>query len=79
MMVAGSRRCLRSRAPWLTGGRAWSGEHGAWSQRNSGEDVLAYAGIFRDSREESARIMETIDRDCGQVRKEDWLEGGDRG
>ena len=51
--------------------------HGA--SGNSGEDVLAYAGIFRDSREESARIMETIDRDCGQVRKEDWLEGGDRG
>ena len=38
----------------------------------NGEDVLAYAGIFRDSREESARIMETIDRDCRQVRKEDW-------
>jgi predicted RNase H-like HicB family nuclease len=39
---------------------------------DNSEDVLAYAGIFRDSREESARIMETIDRDCGQVRKEDW-------
>ncbi len=39
---------------------------------DNGEDVLAYAGIFRHSREESARIMETIDRDCGQVRKEDW-------
>jgi predicted RNase H-like HicB family nuclease len=40
----------------------------------NGEDVLAYAGIFRDSRRKSARIMETIDRDCGQVRKEDWRE-----
>ena len=39
---------------------------------DNGEDVLAYAGIFRHSREESARIMETIDRDCGQVRREDW-------
>jgi len=39
---------------------------------DNGEDVLAYAGIFRNSREESARIMETIDRDCGQVRKEEW-------
>lgn len=38
----------------------------------NGEDVLAYAGIFRHSREESARIMEAIDRDCRQVRKEDW-------
>jgi predicted RNase H-like HicB family nuclease len=39
---------------------------------DNSEDVLAYAGIFRDSREESARIMQTIDRDCGQVRKEEW-------
>jgi predicted RNase H-like HicB family nuclease len=45
----------------------------------NGEDVLAYAGIFRDSRRKSARIMETIDRDCGQVRKEDWREGDGRG
>jgi predicted RNase H-like HicB family nuclease len=46
---------------------------------DNGEDVLAYAGIFRNSREESARIMETIDRDCGQVRKEDWRESSGRG
>jgi predicted RNase H-like HicB family nuclease len=39
---------------------------------DNGEDVLAYAGIFRNSREESAWIMETIHRDCRQVRKEDW-------
>ena len=46
---------------------------------DNGEDVLSYAGIFWNSREESARIMETIDRDCGQVRKEDWRESGGRG
>ena len=36
------------------------------------ESVLSYAGVFRDSREESARIMETIERDCEQVKPEDW-------
>ena len=36
------------------------------------EDVLAYAGIFQDSREESARIMKTIESGCEQVKPEDW-------
>ena len=71
LIQVGEEHALRLGEPT---GRRW-----AWSQRNSGEDVLAYAGIFRDSREESARIMETIGRDCRQVRKQDWREGDDRG
>jgi predicted RNase H-like HicB family nuclease len=38
----------------------------------NGEDVLAYAGMFQDSREESARIMETIESGCEQVKPENW-------
>ena len=38
----------------------------------NGEDVLAYAGMFQDSREESARIMKTIESGCEQVEPEDW-------
>jgi hypothetical protein len=34
--------------------------------------VMSYAGIFRDSREESARIMETIEAACEQIQPEDW-------
>lgn len=34
--------------------------------------VLSYAGAFRNSREESLRIMETIESGCEQVRPEDW-------
>jgi hypothetical protein len=34
--------------------------------------VMLYAGIFRDSREESARIMETIEAACEQIQPEDW-------
>jgi hypothetical protein len=34
--------------------------------------VMSYAGIFRDSREESARIMETIETACEQIQPEDW-------
>lgn len=36
------------------------------------DDVLSYAGVFRDSREESLRIMETIESGCEQVKPEDW-------
>ena len=35
------------------------------------EDVLACSGIFWDSREESTRIIETIDSGCEQVKLED--------
>ena len=35
------------------------------------EYVLACAGIFWDSREESTRIIETIDSGCEQVKLED--------
>ncbi len=38
----------------------------------SSKTVLSYAGMFRDSREESARIMETIDSGCEKVKPEDW-------
>ena len=34
--------------------------------------LLSYAGVFRDSREESARIMETIESGCEQVKPEEW-------
>jgi len=34
--------------------------------------VMSCAGIFRDSREESARIMETIEAACEQIQTEDW-------
>jgi len=36
------------------------------------DEVLSYAGVFRDSREESLRIMETIESGCEQVKPEDW-------
>ena len=36
------------------------------------DQVLSYAGVFRDSREESLRIMETIESGCEQVEPEDW-------
>jgi hypothetical protein len=36
------------------------------------DQVLSYAGVFRDSREESLRIMETIESGCEQVKPEDW-------
>lgn len=36
------------------------------------DEVLSYAGVFRDSREESLRIMETIKSGCEQVKQEDW-------
>jgi len=38
----------------------------------SKSSVMSYAGIFRDSREESARIMETIEAACEQIQPEDW-------
>lgn len=36
------------------------------------DEVLSYAGVFRDSREESSRIMETIESGCEQIKPEDW-------
>jgi hypothetical protein len=42
------------------------------SEPLSRESVLSYAGVFRESREESARIMETIESGCEQVKPEDW-------
>ena len=36
------------------------------------DELLSYAGVFRDSREESSRIMETIESGCEQVKPEDW-------
>lgn len=38
----------------------------------SPEAVLSYAGVFRDSCEESTRIMETIESGCEEVKPEDW-------
>ena len=34
--------------------------------------IMDFAGTFRSSREESLRIMETIEEGCGQVRPDDW-------
>ena len=42
------------------------------SEPLSRESVLSYAGVFRESREESARIMEMIESGCEQVKPEDW-------
>jgi len=36
------------------------------------DEVLSYAGVFRDSSGESLRIMETIESGCEQVKPEDW-------
>ena len=33
---------------------------------------MRFAGVFRDDREESARIMEVIEEDCERIDPEDW-------
>lgn len=44
----------------------------AESSNAARDEVLSYAGVFRDSPEESLRIMETIESACEQVKPEDW-------
>jgi hypothetical protein len=34
--------------------------------------IMDFAGIFRSSRDESLRIMETVEEGCEGVRPEDW-------
>lgn len=34
--------------------------------------IMDFAGIFRSSRKESLRIMESIEEGCEQVRPDDW-------
>jgi hypothetical protein len=34
--------------------------------------IMDFAGVFRSSRDESLRVMETVEEGCEQVRPEDW-------
>ena len=41
-------------------------------QVQSTPNIMDFAGIFRSSRDESLRIMETIEEGCEQVSADDW-------